>query len=97
MQNFLLFSFLIHVGLTVALILVPELRRGPRIPPDATVVELVGAVPGSRPAPVVTTPAPRPEPPPPPPPKEGVTVQSEEPEPAPEKKPEKETAEEPPP
>jgi len=92
LQNFLLASFLIHLGLTVVLVLIPELRRGPRFPQDATVVELVGALPGSRPEAAVAapTPQPQPEPPAPQPPKEGVTVQTEEPKPAPEKP--KETA-----
>jgi len=93
LQNFLLASFLIHLGLTVILVLVPQFRDGPRIPHDATVVELVGAPPGSRPEPSVAAPAPapvkKPEPPAPQPPKEGVTVATEEPKPAPEKKPEK--------
>jgi TonB family protein len=87
LQNFLLASFLIHLGVTVALVLIPQLRGGPRIPHDATVVELVGALPGSRPEAAIATPAPRPEPPAPQPPKEGVTVQNEEPKPAPEKEP----------
>jgi protein TonB len=91
LQNFLLASFLIHLGLTVVLVFIPELHRGPRFPHDATVVELVGALPGSRPEAAVAapTPQPQPEPPAPQPPKEGVTVQTEEPKPAPEKKPEK--------
>jgi len=88
LQKFLLASFLVHLGMTVVLVLIPELRRGPRIPHDATVVELVGALPGARPEPAVSAPAPRPQPPAPKPPKkEEVTVQSQEPEPAPEKKP----------
>lgn len=87
LQNFLLASFLIHLGLTVTLVLLPQFRRGPRIPHDATVVELVGALPGSRPEPAVAAPAPKPEPPAPQPPKEGVTVQSKEPKVVPEKKP----------
>ena len=71
LQNFLLASFLIHLGLTVVLVLIPELRRGPRFPHDATVVELVGAPPGSRPEAAVAapTPQPQPEPPAPQPPK----------------------------
>jgi TonB family protein len=89
LHKFLLFSFLVHLGLTVVLVLIPELRRGPRFPHDATVVELVGALPGARPEPAVAAPAPRPQPPAPKPPKkEAVTVQNQEPEPAPEKKPE---------
>lgn len=81
LQNFLLVSFLIHLGLTVVMVLIPELRRGPRFPHDATVVELVGALPGSRPEAAVAAPAPQPQPTPPVPqsPKEGVTVQTEEP------------------
>lgn len=89
LQTFLVASFLVHLGVTVALILIPQLRRGPRIPPNATVVELVGALPGSRPQPATVAPVPQSEPPAPTPPKEGVTVQTDQPEPAPEKKPEK--------
>jgi len=87
LQNFLLASFLVHLGLTVPLVMIPQFRRGPRIPHDATVVELVGALPGGRPEPAVSAPAPKPEPPAPQPPKEGVTVQSQEPKVVPEQKP----------
>ena len=89
LQTFLVASFLVHLGLTITMVLIPELRRGPRIPANATVVELVGALPGSRPEPATAAPAPQPDPPAPQPPKEGVTVQTEAPEPVTEKKPEK--------
>jgi protein TonB len=95
LQNFLLASFLIHLAVTVALVLVPQLRNGPRIPHDATVVELVGALPGSRPEPAVAAPAPvrQPEPPAPKPPSKEATVTTEEPKPTPEKKAEKQPEE----
>jgi len=97
LQTFLVASFLVHLGLTVVMVLIPELRRGPHIPANATVVELVGVLPGSRPEPSVAAPAPQTERPAPQPPKEGVTVQTEVPKPAPEKKPEKPAENDPPP
>jgi len=75
----------VHVVLAVVLVWIPELRRGPRVPLDATVVELVGSLPGP---PAATTSPPVEAPPPPEPqaPPEGVTVQEKPPAPKPKKK-----------
>ncbi len=87
-QVFVVASLVVHLLGAAALIWIPELRRGPRIPPDATIVELVGALPSSRPAASAPAPVRQPaKPPAPKPPEEGVTLQ--QPEPVPEEKPEK--------
>jgi periplasmic protein TonB len=66
-RRFIVGSLVAHFVLAAALILIPSLRRGPRIPADATVVELVGALPGPRTVAPPGPPAPAPEPEPPPP------------------------------
>lgn len=72
-RRFIVGSLVAHVVLAAVLILIPGLRRGPRLPADATVVELVGGLPGTRtvappapPAPEPAPPAPAPVPTPPP-------------------------------
>ncbi|HXV76249.1 MAG TPA: TonB family protein [Candidatus Polarisedimenticolaceae bacterium] len=60
-QRFVAFSLLAHALLTAVLVWVPGIRRRTRIPADATVVELVGALPAARP-PAPAAPAPQPEP-----------------------------------
>ena len=92
-RRFIVGSLAVHAVLTALLVWIPELRRGPRVPPNATVVELVGALPGPRAA----APAPQPQPPAPEAPApqpEGITVQKaappKVPKPAPDKKKEKE-------
>lgn len=96
---FIVGSLLLHLVGAAALIWIPALRRGPRIPPNATVVELVGALPGSQLQPGPTTRPPEPEPAAPERPPEGVTLETKEPElvpePKPEKKPEKKPEEKP--
>jgi len=100
-QFFIVGSLLLHLVGAAALIWIPALRNGPRIPPNATVVELVGALPGSQLQPTPTQPPPEPEPPAPEPPSEGVTLETQVPElvpePKPERKPEKKPEEKPPP
>ena len=88
-RGFIAGSLAVHVVLAALLVFIPELLRGPRVPPNATVVELVGGLPGPRasaPAPQPPSQAPAPQPPAPKP--EGVTVQKTAPPKAP-KAPEK--------
>lgn len=66
-RRFIVGSLVAHAVLAAALILIPSLRRGPRMPADATVVELVGALPGPRTVAPPGPPAPAPEPELPPP------------------------------
>lgn len=93
-QRFVTFSLLVHALVTAAAIWIPQLRGGSRIPHNATVVELVGALPAAPPAraqapPPETKPEPEPEPPKPKPkpkkkPPEAASLQpDEQPEPEP--------------
>jgi TonB family protein len=85
-------SLLVHVLGAAVLIWLPELRGGNRIPLDTTVVELVGALPGSRPQPTTAAPSQaveRQAPPEPEPEPEGARLEG--PEPPVEKPPERKT------
>lgn len=85
-RGFIVGSLAVHLALTVVLVWIPELTRGPRELPSATVVELVGAPPASRAAAAAQAAPPLPEPAPPEPAPEGVTLPKPSP-PEPVKKP----------
>jgi protein TonB len=57
-QRFIAASVFAHAALTSALVWIPDFRDGPRIPQNATVVELVGALPARAPRPTTTVPEP---------------------------------------
>ena len=77
-RRFIVGSLIVHVVLAVAIVWIPGLRRGQRLPANATVVELVAALPGPRtvapPAPAAREAPPVPPAPTPAPTPKGVSV-----------------------